>query len=84
MHCLQSLLPNPGIGGVELWNFERWLTISHSEPLGQLDYIYDPARISKVINMPMRGFIPTQMTINPCCDAAGTVGATTMDIQTGG
>ena len=52
--------------------------------VGPTNYIYDLARISKVINMPMRGFIPTQMTINPCCDAARTVGAATIDIQTGG
>ena len=52
--------------------------------VGPTNYINDLGRISKVTNMPMRGFIPTQMTINPCCDAAGAVGATTIDIQTGG
>ena len=29
--------------------------------VGPTSYIYDRARISKVINMPMRGFIPTQL-----------------------
>ena len=29
------------------------------QTVGPTNYIYDLARISKVINMPMRGFIPT-------------------------